>query len=226
VYVLHYAPDNASLIIRYVLVSAQIPYTTALIDRSTRQQDSAAYRALNPIGLIPTLETPHGPLSETAAILLWLADSHALGPTADDPLRGPFLKWLFFVSNTAHADLRQLFYPDQYVPDAAIPAHHAIITVRMRRHFGLINQAATDHPALFTPTGILAPYVCALMRWSVLYPRGQAHWFDLHRFPALDAMALALQATDAAKAVALAEGLGETPFTKPAYAQPPIGSAT
>jgi glutathione S-transferase len=226
VYVLHYAPDNASLIIRYVLESAHLPYTTALVDRSIRQQETAAYRALNPTGLIPTLETPHGPLSETAAILLWLADTHALGPATDDPARPTFLKWLFFLSNTPHADLRQLFYPDQYVPDTAIAQHHAIMTVRMRRHFTLLDQAATDHATLFTPTGILAPYICALMRWSVLYPRGQAHWFDLHRFPALDAMARRVEATPAAKAVATAEGLGDTPFTAPTYAQPAFGSAT
>ena len=225
-YVLHYALDNASLIVRYVLKSAHLPYTTALVDRSLRQQDTPDYRALNPTGLIPTLETPHGPLSETAAILLWLSDTHALGPVPDHPLRAPFLKTLFFLSNTAHADLRQLFYPDQYVPDTAIAQHHAIITVRMRHHFALLDQAAADHPGLFTPNGILAPYVCALMRWSVLYPAGQAHWFDLHRFPALHVMAQAVEATRAARTVAHAEGLGDTPFTQPSNAQPPEGSAT
>jgi glutathione S-transferase len=226
VYVLHYAPDNASLIIRYILESANLPYTTALIDRGTRQQDTAAYRALNPTGLIPTLETPHGPLSETAAILLWLADTHALGPATHDPTRGPYLKTLFFISNTAHADLRQLFYPDQYVPESAISQHHTLISARLIRHFTILNQIATDHAALFTPAGILAPYICALMRWSVLYPRGQAQWFDLHRFPALQTMALAVEATPAAHAVALAEGLGDTPFTAPTLAQPPEGTAT
>jgi glutathione S-transferase len=223
-YLLHYAPDNASLIVRYVLESARIPYTTALVDRGTRQQDSAAYRALNPTGLIPTLETPHGPLSETAAILLWLADTHGLGPSLDDPIRGTYLKTLFFISNTAHADLRRLFYPGQYVPDAAIPQHHAIMTTRMRRHFALLDQAAKDHPALFTPAGTLAPYVCALMRWSVLYPEGQTQWFDLQAYPALGNVARAAEQTPAARAVAIAEGLGNTPFTRPSYARPSIGS--
>ena len=112
-YRLHYAPDNASLIIRLVLDGAGIPYRTVLVDRAARQQDSPAYRALNPTGLIPTLETPVGPISETGAILLWLADTHHLGPGPADPDRPAFLKWLFFLSNTAHADLRQIFYPHQ-----------------------------------------------------------------------------------------------------------------
>jgi glutathione S-transferase len=209
-----------------VLESARIPYTTALVDRATRQQDSAAYRALNPTGLIPTLETPHGPLAETAAILLWLSDMHALGPAPHDPARGPFLKTLFFISNTPHADLRQMFYPDQYVPDHAVAAHHAILTTRMRRHFTLLNKSVSDHPALFTPKGTLAPYICALMRWSVLYPKGQVPWFDLSHYPALHSMARALEETPATLAVASIEGLGTTPFTAPRYAQPTVGSAT
>ncbi len=225
-YVLHYAPDNASLIIRLVLEAAGLPYRVALVDRATRQQDGAAYRALNPTGLIPTLETPDGAISETAAILLWLGDRHGLCPAPDTADRGAFLRWLFFTSNTAHADLRQLFYPDQYVPEAAIPAHHAILTVRMRRHFGLLDRAAADHPGLFAPDGLLAPYVAMLMRWSVIYPRGQAHWFDLARYPALQAMALALEGLASTRRAMAAEGIGEAAITRPDYARPAVGSAT
>jgi glutathione S-transferase len=223
-YVLHYAPDNASLIVRLVLEATDLPYRTALVDRRTRQQDSPAYRALNPTGLIPTLETPDGPLSETAAILLWLSDRHRLGPQPDAPDRGSLLRWLFFLSNTAHADLRQLFYPDIYVPDAAIAPHHAIMTVRMRQHFALLDHAAKDHPALFAAKGILAPYTAMLMRWAVLYPKGQAHWFDLARYPALHAMALTLEAAPATRRAMEMEGIDSTPFTKPTYANPREGS--
>jgi glutathione S-transferase len=225
-YVLHYAPDNASLIIRLVLEAAGLPYRTALVDRTTRQQDSAAYRALNPTGLIPTLETPDGVMSETAAILLWLADRHGLGPTPDAANRGTFLRWLFFISNTAHADLRQLFYPDQYVPAASIPAHHTILAARMQRHFTLLDQTATDHPGLFAPAGILAPYIAMLMRWSVLYPEGQVQWFDLARYPALQAMARGLEAVPATRRAMAAERIADAPFTRPDYANPLVGSVT
>ena len=86
-YRLHYAPDNASLVIRLALEDMGLPYETVLVDRTTREQDSAAYRALNPAGLIPVLETPQGPVFETAAILLWLADTHGqLAPAPADPV--------------------------------------------------------------------------------------------------------------------------------------------
>lgn len=225
-YVLHYAPDNASMIIRLVLEGAGLPYRTALVDRSIRQQDSAAYRQLNPTGLIPTLETEDGPIAETAAILLWLGERHGLVPLPGAADRAVLLRWLFFISNTPHADLRAMFYPDLYVPLEAKSGHHAIMAVRMQKHFAILDRVASQHPALFTPGGILAPYVCALMRWSVLYPRGQGRWFDLGRYPALQAMALAMEAAPQTARVAQIEGLGLRPFTQPVLARPSEGSAT
>jgi glutathione S-transferase len=223
-YTLHYAPDNASLIIRLVLEEAGLPYRTALVDRATRGQDSAAYRALNPAGLIPALETPDGPMFETGAILLWLSDCHDLGPKPDAPTRGAFLKWLFFISNTAHADLRQLFYPHLYVPHDATPGHHALISARMKQHFALLDQAAKDHPQLFAPSSILTAYLAPLLRWSVLYPTGQTQWLRLADYPNLANQISALETRPAALRAALAEGLGANPFTAPLYSKPPEGT--
>ncbi|MCU0828653.1 MAG: glutathione S-transferase family protein [Tabrizicola sp.] len=223
-YVLHYAPDNASLIVRLVLDGAGIPYRTALVDRRARQQDSSAYRALNPAGLIPTLETPHGPLSETAAILLWLADIHRLGPPPDHPERTVFLKWLFFLSNTAHADLRMIFYPRQYAPAEAHRAHHEIIAARMLRHFALIEAAAERHPRLFAAATPLGVYAVTLTRWSALYPQNGPSWFTLSDFPVLAALARAQEARVETPVIARAEGLGPHPFTQPQQPNPPEGS--
>ncbi|HLQ17553.1 MAG TPA: glutathione S-transferase, partial [Tabrizicola sp.] len=190
-YTLHYAPDNASLIIRLVLDGSGLPYQTALVDRAKRQQDSAAYRALNPTGLIPTLETPNGPISETGAILLWLSDTHSLGPAPSDPDRQVFLKWLFFLSNTAHAELRQIFYPRQYVPADAHRAHLEIMSSRMLRHFGLVETAALQHPRLFAAGRPLGVYTTVLTRWARLYPEGGPRWLDMTAFPTLEALARA-----------------------------------
>lgn len=52
-FTLHYAPDNASLIVRRVLEELGLPYRAALVDRRSVQQKSPAYLALNPQGLIP-----------------------------------------------------------------------------------------------------------------------------------------------------------------------------
>lgn len=223
-YVLHYAPDNASLIVRLFCEEAGIAYRCELVDRTTRAQDSAGYRRLNPAGLIPALETRDGPIAETGAILLWLTDRHGLWP--DAALQGPFLQWLFYLSNAAHADLRRLFYPDTYAPPGSMPAHHDMAAARMVMHFGLIETAVRQYPVLFAPPAPLAPYLAALLRWSALYPRGGTEWFQLDRWPALQALAQAMDKRPAAARVALAEGLGHRPFSAPTHATPPEGSAT
>lgn len=229
-YVLHYAPDNASLIVRLALEELHAPYRTALVDRVTRQQDSAAYRALNPTGLIPVLETPDGPIFETAAILLWLCERHgALAPAPGSAGRAAFLKWLFFTSNTLHADLRLLFYPERHAgAPCAVPAFAAATRARVAGHLALLDAMAATRPAWFRPetASVLTCYVPPLLRWIALYPEDTAGWFDLAAFPALHAVAAAMEARPSARAAARAEGLGRAIFTRPSHACPPEGSAT
>lgn len=223
-YTLHYAPDNASLIVRLVLDGAGIPYRTALVNRAARQQDSAAYRALNPSGLIPVLETQQGAIAETGAILLWLADTHRLGPLPADPDRQAFLQWLFFLSNTAHADLRTIFYPHNYAPVDTHAAHHEIMSARMLRHFAMIDAAVRQHPRLFAPASPLGAYAITLTRWAALYPVNAPRWMRLADFPALSSLALAQEARVETPVIARAEGLGTHPFTRPEQPNPPEGS--
>ncbi|WP_413872904.1 glutathione S-transferase family protein [Albidovulum sp.] len=229
-YLLHYAPDNASLIVRLALEEMGVPYRTALVDRRARAQESAAYRRLNPAGLIPALETPQGTVFETGAILLWLAERHgALAPLPGDPTRGDFLKWLFFTSNTLHAETRMLFYPDRYAgTEATIPAFSGKTRARITGHLGLLDDMAAARPGWCRPEApsVLAFYLSALLRWLALYPRDTAGWFDLSAHPALRAVAAAMEVRPAARRVALAEGLGDTIFTRPSHANPPEGSAT
>lgn len=228
-YVLHYAPDNASQIIRLVLEEMRLPYRTALVDRSVNAQDSVAYRAVNPTGLIPALQTPGATLFETAAILLWLTETHHdLAPPPGTPERANFLKWLIFTANTLHPDARALFYPEKYAgSDTAIPAFRTCTEARILRHLGLLESLAAQRPGFFCPDqpSVLTYYVCCLTRWITLYPTDRSHWISLADFPALHRIAAAMEIRPAAQAVAQAEGLGPTIFTAPAYANPPEGSA-
>ena len=63
------------------------------------QQDKVA--GVNPLRQIPALVTPDGEtITESAAILIWLADRFPqarLAPAVDSPLRAQFLRWMVFV---------------------------------------------------------------------------------------------------------------------------------
>ena len=108
--ILHYAPDNASLVVRLALEETEVPYQSVLVDRRRSEQRDPAYLRLNPNGLIPVLQTPDGALCETAAVLLWLTErTDGLGPAPTDAARSDCLKWQFCLSNTLHPALRILF---------------------------------------------------------------------------------------------------------------------
>lgn len=234
-YVLHYAPDNASLIVRLVLEELGVPYRTTLVDRAARQQDSAGYQAINPTRLIPALETPDGTIFETAAILLWLADTHGgMAPAPNAPERAEFLRTLFFISNTLHAQMRMTFYPWKYVgadpeAQAKLRTHlQSLSTTDMTipNGLGLLDERyrfRSDDPG--ESPSVIDYYVGALLRWCSLYPIGANSWFDLQRYPALMAVVERLETRPALQIAAQAEGLGPTPFSAPQHPTPPEGSA-
>ncbi len=227
-YVLHYAPDNASLAVRLALEELGVPYRTALVDRAARAQDSAAYRAVTPTGLIPALETPHGAIFETGAILLWLADRHGgLAPAPDAPDRGDFLKWFFLTADTLHPDLRALFYPQRYA-GADKEGHRALTEGRILASLALLEGALAGRPAWCRPgaPGALGCYLAPLVRWLALYPRQNPMGPDLTAYPALLSVLSDFEGRPSARRAADAEGLGPAPFTAPAYPAPPEGSAT
>lgn len=228
-HVLHYAPDNASLVVRLVLEELRLPYRTALVDRSMAAQHGAAYKRLNPVGRIPALETSDGPIFETAAICLWLADRYRDGPRLSPdltaPQRGAFLSWLFFLSNTVHPEMRMLFYPS--LVGGGDPQLQAVVSQKtqasLTAHFDLLNTA---HGNSDTDVTLCHLYLSVLLRWPALYPvAADRSWFDLGRWPNLHALARRIEARESAQAAALAEGLGPTPFSNPHPATPPEGSA-
>ncbi|MCR9255308.1 MAG: glutathione S-transferase family protein [Alphaproteobacteria bacterium] len=225
---LYYAPDNASLVLRLALEEASLPYETILVDRATNAQKAPDYLALNPTGRIPTLVTPQGVMAETAACLLWLTDSYPdanLGPSRDDARRGRFLRWLFYLSNTVHADLIRIFYPQRFVPAEGIDRHHETMTKQVLAHFEILDAAVRNDPSIFAPPSALALYLGPLLRWSALYPSSAKRWLDLATFPALKKLARSLEARPSVRTATLAEGLGDAPFTKPKPPNPPVGSA-
>ena len=219
-YTLHYWPDTASTILRLVLRELDLPVRERRIDREGGELGTPAYRQLHPLGLIPAMETPHGPMFETAAMLLYLSDRHpGLAPLPDSPDRAAFLKWLFFTSSNVHPTVMQLNYPDRVAgPDctaAALTHAHR----RMATYLPLLEQVAATNPDWLPShrASVLGYYVAVLMRWLSGFDPGQGLHFHSRDYPALNRVLACLEARPAALAVAADEGLGPTIFTHPAY---------
>jgi glutathione S-transferase len=219
-YRLHGSPDSANYVVRMVLEELGQPYDYVPVDRLTSQQKSADYRRLNPQGLIPVLEVPgqDAPMFETAAILLFLADRHgALVPEPSSPARGRFLKWLFFISNTLHSDLRISFRVNRYLPDES---RHALfsetLTKRIAASFGHLDEeiAANGGPYLLGNELTCADfYLAACARWAQIYP-STATW-NLEKTPHLLTLLRRLETRPAVETASRKELIEGAAFTDP-----------
>jgi glutathione S-transferase len=211
---LHAVPDFASLIPRLVMADAGIPHAVRLHDEGGASRADPAFRAVSPFGLIPAIETPEGPVFETVAILLWLADRHpALAPATGDPDRGRFLSWLMFTANTLHPLVADLLHP--YRPSEAAAAEVcASARARILARLPVLDAVMATAPAWADPArpGVVLPYLAVLLRWARRFPFDPAQAVTLDTAPHLAAALAAYAARPAVQAVAEAEGLGPAPF--------------
>ena len=87
-FTLFYAPRTCALASHIALEEAGAKYEARRIDFSKAEQQSADYLAINPKGRVPALATPRGVLTETPAILAFVAQSFPEKRLA--PLYDPF----------------------------------------------------------------------------------------------------------------------------------------
>lgn len=223
-YELHYFPDNASLPIRMVLEELGLAYDAKLVDRRQNDHRGTAYRQINPRGLIPALVDPArgATLFETGAILLFLSDMEGrLGVAAEDShARADYLKWLFMLSNTLHADLRLRYYSERFVdnPDAQASVHRQAGT-RILEHLGLLDRAIGESSSgwlLASGFSVCDPYLACCLRWSLLYPPERCLQPSLlDHLPNLRQMVANLESKGSVQRALQQEGIQGPAFTDP-----------
>ena len=97
---LYHAIPSRSSIARWMLEEVGEPYEVELLNLKNGDQRKPEYLAINPMGKVPTLVDGDTVVSEVSATCCYLADAYpkaGLAPAVTDKLRGPYLKWLFFV---------------------------------------------------------------------------------------------------------------------------------
>jgi glutathione S-transferase len=112
--VLYWRPGTASMAPHAALAEIGVEHRLVRIERDEAQGD-AKYRALNPLGVVPTLldEEQGLVLTESAAILLYLGDRFPEAQLAPAD-RADYYRWLVFLTNTAQTAMLRWFYPERY----------------------------------------------------------------------------------------------------------------
>ena len=87
-YKLYYAPGTCALASHIALEEVGAPYSAERLNFKNNQQNSADYLKINPKGRVPTLVTDSGVLTETPAILAFIAQSFPQAKLAphDNPM--------------------------------------------------------------------------------------------------------------------------------------------
>jgi glutathione S-transferase len=185
-YTLYYSPGAASMAVHWMLLELKVPHELALVDLQAKQQQNPAYLRLNPSGTVPTLVVDGQPRTETAALLLLLAERHpeaALSPPPGTLERAEYYQWMLYLANTLQPAFRAWFYPYEpagasHADAAKAQARQRIEAVWTRLDAKLAREACIvgDH---LSAVDFLATI---LMRWSRNMPKPATEWPNVRAY--------------------------------------------
>ncbi|KAF7600856.1 MAG: glutathione S-transferase [Candidatus Dactylopiibacterium carminicum] len=178
---LFHAPGTCSLASLITLEHVGAAFTLRKLDFSRNEQRSPEYLALNPNGRVPALQTPRGVLTETPAILLYLAQTHPAASLA--PLDNSFA--------LAHA---HRFRGSRWADDpAAIEAMKQKVPQSVGACFALVEGLLPVDGWIFgAQPGVSDFYLFTVAQWlegdgldPTAYPKVIAHRERVRALPAV-----------------------------------------
>ncbi len=176
------APETCALATLIALEDAGADYRLHRIDFGKEEQRSAAFLAINPKGRVPALATPRGILTETPAMLAFVAQSYpdaGLAPL-DDPFAfaqlQAFNSYLCATLHVAHAHrMRGHRWADE--PEA-IAAMQRKVPDSVGACWAYVEAEALAGPfVLGAAYSIADPYLFTLAQWM------EGDGVDPGRFP-------------------------------------------
>ena len=152
--------------VRWALEEAGVPYEVRLIGPD--DQASAAYRALQPFGQIPAIETDGLKLFESGAIVLYIAErSEALAP-ADAQGLARTKAWMFAALNSVEPAVQTLAGLDLFHASEAWAAERRPMAVEaVQKRLATLEQwlgGRDYHEDRFTAGDLLMTTVLRILR--------------------------------------------------------------
>jgi glutathione S-transferase len=167
---LFYAPRTCALASYIALEEAGAEYEALRIDFKANQQQSPDYLAINPKGRVPALMTDRGVITETPAILAYIAATHPASGLAplDDPFAfaevQAFNSYLCSTVHVGHAHgIRGYRGADH---PAALEAMKAKVQQNMTDYFDVIERRMFRGPWVMGESYSIAdPYLFTVAGW-------------------------------------------------------------
>jgi glutathione S-transferase len=201
---LYYSPGACSLADHIVLEWIGKPYEAVRVTREERYKPE--YLAINPAGAVPALEHDGWVLTQNAAILNYLADTHpeaGLGGDGSAKSRAEVNKWLAFANSDVHPAFHPIFGSTAYLEDPAlIDKSKDAARAKVRTLYERADEQLKSRDWIAGDTRSIAdPYLYVTYRWA----RGTG--VDLSGLDHLAAFAARVEADPAVQKVLKDEGL-------------------
>ncbi|MFQ1651903.1 glutathione S-transferase family protein [Aeromonas veronii] len=141
---LFFAPGSCAVAVQIALLETGAPFTARQLNLAAGEQRSPEYLAINPKGRVPALITEQGTLTETPALLLYVAQRFPDAKLA--PLDNPFLLARMqevnsFLASTVHVSHAHGRRGSRWADDEqAIAAMQQKVASNMRDGFAQIEQ--------------------------------------------------------------------------------------
>ena len=191
----YYGPKTCALATHIVLEYVGADYEAIKLYFRENQQRSKEYLAVNPKGRVPALVTDRGVISETPALLLYLAQTYPQAKVA--PLDDPFAlaemqaanSWFCSTVHVAHAHgPRGSRWSDD---PAALQSMKAKVSTNMSDCFDLIEKELLRGPWLMGANFTVAdPYLFTMSSWLATdgvemakFPRVAEHYKRMLEMP-------------------------------------------
>ena len=165
---LYYAPNAIALVSLIVMEELETPYTATRLDLAGGEQRGADYAAVNPKGRVPSLVTDQGILTETPAILTYLAATH---PDAhlmpNDPFEAAQVQELMaYLCSTVHVSHAHKGRGYRWSDDkTVIEALKLKVGQNMTDHFAYLESRFVG-PWVMGAYSVADPYLFVLTRWA------------------------------------------------------------
>ena len=169
---LYYAPGTCALASHIALIDAGADYEAVRIDFAKQEQQKPEYLAINPKGRVPSLVTEQGVLTETPALLTYIAQRFPQAKLA--PLGDPFAfarvqefnSYLCATCHVAHAHLRRGTRWVDASETEAIAAMARRVPSSVTACFELIEHGMLKGPwVMGNDYTVCDPYLFTLSTW-------------------------------------------------------------
>lgn len=193
---LHYAPHTISIAVAIALEEAELAYDAVKVDFSSSAQTKPAYLAVNPKGRVPALVTGAGTLTETGAILEYIAATSGQMMPDTPFLAAQMRETMYYLGTSMHVNHAHKMRGHRWADhQSSFDDMKAKVPETIAASCTYLEGKLTLDPFVSTSFSIADPYLFMLLSWV------PGDGVDLEAYPKLSAFHTMMRDRASVKAV-------------------------